>query len=90
MFRSWTDVWLTPEFLSWNIEEYLPAIESPVLLVQGENDPYGTLRQVEAVVKKVKGPARSLVLPGCGHSPHSELPEEVLEAAVRFIRRALR
>jgi pimeloyl-ACP methyl ester carboxylesterase len=89
MFRTWTDVWLRPEFQQWNIEEYLPGIESPVLVVQGEDDEYGTVRQVDAVVNQVSGPAESLVLSRCGHSPHSEQPEEVLEAAGRFIRRTL-
>jgi pimeloyl-ACP methyl ester carboxylesterase len=89
MFRSWTEVWLRPEFREWNIQESLPAIEAPVLVVQGETDEYGTLRQVEAVVTGVKGPAESLVLPGCGHSPHSERPREVLEAATGFLRGVL-
>lgn len=89
MFRTWTDVWLRPEFLEWNIEEYLPAIACPVLVVQGEADQYGTVRQVETVVTRIGGRAESLLLPGCGHSPHSERPEEVFEAATRFIRQAL-
>jgi pimeloyl-ACP methyl ester carboxylesterase len=89
MFKSWTEVWLKPEFRQWNIEEYLPAIESPVLVVQGDKDAYGTLRQVDAIVRQVKGPARSLVLPGCGHSPHSERGDEVLGAAARFVREVL-
>jgi pimeloyl-ACP methyl ester carboxylesterase len=89
MFRTWTDVWLRPEFMQWNIEEYLPAIASPVLVVQGEEDQYGTLKQVDAVLTQVSGPARSLVLEGCGHSPHSDRPDEVLEAAGRFVRQAL-
>jgi pimeloyl-ACP methyl ester carboxylesterase len=89
MFRTWTDVWLTPEFRQWNIEEYLPAIESSVLVVQGEDDEYGTARQVEAVVTQVSGPAESLVLARCGHSPHSDQQDEVLEVAGRFIRRTL-
>ena len=89
MFRTWTDVWLRPEFREWNIEEYLPGIESPVLVVQGEEDEYGTVRQVDAVVNQVCGPAESLVLSRCGHSPHSDRPEEVLDAAGRFVRRTL-
>jgi pimeloyl-ACP methyl ester carboxylesterase len=89
MFRGWSDVWLSPEFREWNIEEYLPAIECPVLVVQGEDDQYGTLRQVDAIVTKVRGTAESLILPHCGHSPHSERPDEVLEAASRFIQRAV-
>ncbi len=89
MFRTWTNVWLRPEFRQWNIEEYLPAIQSPVLVVQGEDDEYGTLRQVDAVVTQVGGPAKTLALAHCGHSPHSERPDEVLEAASRFIRQVL-
>ena len=89
MFRSWTDVWLRPEFARWNIEEYLPSVECPVLVVQGEGDEYGTLAQVDAVLTKVKGPAESRVLPRCGHSPHSDRPSEVLEAASGFLRQVL-
>jgi pimeloyl-ACP methyl ester carboxylesterase len=89
MFRTWTDVWLRPEFRRWNIEEYLPAIESPVLVVQGEDDEYGTVRQVDAVVTQVCGPAKSLVLAHCGHSPHSERLDEVLKTAGRFVRQTL-
>ncbi len=89
MFRTWTDVWLRPEFLRWNIEEYLPSIKSPVLVVQGEDDDYGTLAQVEAILTRVGGPAESLVLPRCGHSPHSDRPHEVLESVTRFLRQAL-
>ncbi len=89
MFRSWTEVWLAPEFRRWNIEEYLPSIDAPVLVIQGQDDDYGTLRQVEAVLKGVKGTAESLVLARCGHSPHADQPEKVLEGSSQFIRRGL-
>lgn len=89
MFRTWTDVWLRPEFRQWNIEEYLPAVTSPVLVVQGEEDQYGTLRQVDAILTQVSGPAESLVLARCGHSPHSEHPDEVLEVVGQFVRQTL-
>jgi pimeloyl-ACP methyl ester carboxylesterase len=85
MFESWCDVWLRPEFAEWNIEEYLPRITDPVLIIQGENDVYGTVKQVEAIVSQVRGPATTLVLPNCGHSPHSERLEEVLAAVTRFV-----
>ena len=90
MFASWTNVWLSPEFPRWNIEELLPAIHSPLLVIQGENDEYGTRKQVDAVLTQVAGPAESVVLPDCGHSPHSERPAEVLDASGRFLVRALR
>jgi pimeloyl-ACP methyl ester carboxylesterase len=89
MFRGWSDVWLSSEFRQWNIEEYLPAVTCPVLVVQGEDDHYGTLKQVDAVVAQVGGKAESLILPHCGHAPHSERPDEVLEATGGFIRKTL-
>jgi pimeloyl-ACP methyl ester carboxylesterase len=89
MFRTWTDVWLRPEFRQWNIEEYLPAIECPVLVVQGQDDEYGTLEQVAAVMTRVNGPAESLLLEHCAHSPHSERPDEVFEAAARFVKKTV-
>lgn len=87
MFRGWSDVWLSPEFRDWNIEEYLPALNCPVLVVQGEDDQYGTLKQVNAIVKQVGGPVESLILPRCGHAPHAERQDEILGAAARFIRK---
>jgi pimeloyl-ACP methyl ester carboxylesterase len=87
MFRTWADVWLRPEFAAWNIEEALPKVTAPVLVIQGEQDEYGTLRQVEAVTSGVSGPAESLVLPGAGHSPHRDRPDEVLAAAAGFVER---
>lgn len=86
LFRAWAEIWLRPGFRGWNIEEYLPSVTCPVLVIQGEDDPYGTLRQVDAVVSQVRGTIRPLVLPKCGHSPHSERPEDVLAAAAGFIK----
>lgn len=85
-FRGWNNVWLDPSFRSWNIEEYLPGVSVPVLVVQGEQDEYGTLLQVRAVEEGCRGPVRSLVLHGCGHSPHRDRPERVLEAVTSFVR----
>ncbi len=89
MFRSWTGVWLDPEFRGWNIEAYLPGVVDPVLVVQGERDEYGTLSQVDAIMARVRGPVTSLVLPDGGHAPHRDQPERVLAAVTRFIRDTL-
>ena len=83
-FRGWNDIWLHPDFRRWNIEEYLPGIRCPVLLVQGEDDQYGTVAQVEAISRRVSGPVEILMLPDCSHSPHQEQKDATLEALVRF------
>lgn len=85
-FRGWNEVWLDPEFRVWNIEEYLPRIAVPVLVIQGEDDEYGTPAQVEAIQRQAGGPVETLLLPDCGHSPHRDQPERTLAAMVEFVR----
>jgi len=84
-FWGWNDSWLDPDFLAWNIEEFLPGVAVPTLVIQGEDDAYGTLKQVDAIVAQVSGPVEKFVIPNCGHSPHSEMPDEVLDAMAAFI-----
>jgi pimeloyl-ACP methyl ester carboxylesterase len=84
MFRGWNDIWLEPQFREWNIEEYLEAITCPTLVIQGENDEYGTVAHVEAIQRRVPG-AQALILPGCGHSPHRDQPTPTLEAICKFV-----
>ena len=86
-FYLWNDAWLDPAFERWNIEEYLPRIACPVLAIQGENDEYGTMAQLDAIRRQVKGPCELVKLKDCGHSPHREKPEEVLKAVVDFLSR---
>jgi pimeloyl-ACP methyl ester carboxylesterase len=83
-FRGWCDVWLDPAFRDWSLEESLPAITAPALVVQGRDDPYGTLAQVEAIERGSGGRVETLVVPG-GHDPHLGHPQEVQDAIVRFI-----
>jgi pimeloyl-ACP methyl ester carboxylesterase len=84
-FRAWNDVWLDPAFRSWNIESSLPGIECPTLLIQGRDDEYGTLAQLDVIERGVTGPVSRLVLDDCGHSPHLAQLAPVLEATARFI-----
>jgi pimeloyl-ACP methyl ester carboxylesterase len=84
-FQGWNRAWLDPAFRSWNLEEFLPGIRVPVLLVQGEDDEYGTLRQIDAIEARCGGPIRRLVLPDCGHAPHRDKPERTLTALTRFV-----
>jgi len=85
LFFAWADTWLSERFASWNIEDCLPRITSPVLAVQGEGDEYGTARQVEAIVDGVSGPVRSLILPDCGHAPHRHAEDRLLPAVADFV-----
>ena len=89
-FHLWADAWLDPAFPRWNIEEYLPRIQCPLLAIQGEDDEYGTMAQLDAIARRAGGPCELLKLPGCGHSPHKDQPEEVLKAISNFISKILK
>lgn len=84
-FWGWNRAWLDPEFRAWNIEEYLPRIRVPVLVIQGQDDEFGTERQVEAIERGVVGLVRTVMLSSCGHSPHRIMPQRTLNAASAFI-----
>lgn len=84
-FHAWNDIWLDPGFRDWNIEGFLPGIDCPTLLVQGLDDEYGTLSQLDAIERGVNGRVQRLLLDNCGHSPHLAQPARVLEATARFI-----
>jgi pimeloyl-ACP methyl ester carboxylesterase len=86
-FYGWNDVWLAPAFRAWNIEEYLPRISCPVLVLQGEDEEYGTSAQVKAIATQVSGPVETELLPGCGHSPHRDCRERVLDRIAAFLDR---
>ncbi len=83
-FRGWADAWLSPGFRDWNVEAALDGILAPVLVVQGREDQYGTLAQVEAVQDRVSG-AVAVILEGCRHVPHLERQELVVEAVINFM-----
>jgi pimeloyl-ACP methyl ester carboxylesterase len=85
---AWIDTWLSPEFRSWNIERYLPDIRCPVLVTQGERDEFGTVEQVNAIVRGVGALAKPLMIPDIGHTPHRDAREAVLEAASAFVAAA--
>jgi pimeloyl-ACP methyl ester carboxylesterase len=88
-FYGWADSWLDPAFRAWNLEEFLPGITVPTLIIQGEDDEYGTLEQVERVSRQLSGPVERTILANCGHSPHRDQPEATLGAMSKFIRRLL-
>ena len=89
-FRGWNDIWLHPDFLRWNIEACLAGVRCPVLLIQGEDDQYGTVAQVEAIARQVSGPVETLMLPDCAHSPHQSVQKDATVAAITaFVRKLI-
>lgn len=84
-FWGWNDIWLHPDFRSWNIEPLLPRIAIPILAIQGLDDEYGTLEQIRRIAHGARD-ALLIELPACGHSPHRDQPEAVLGALCRFLK----
>ena len=86
VFRRWNDIWLDPRFRAWNVEAEMRALRCPVLAVQGEDDEYGTMAQIERLA--AIAPQVSLVrLPECRHSAHRDQPDLLTAAVVDFVRR---
>jgi len=88
-FRSWSEPWLDPEFRKWDITEELSYIRVPVLIVQGEHDQYGTLRQIEVAKDECYSPVETAVLPDVRHAPHREAPDLTLRTVATFANRLL-
>ena len=85
VFRVWTETWLSVDFRNWNIETFLPGIKCPCLIIQGDNDKYGSNKQVESIINGVSGITEKLIVPGAGHSPHKESRDLTLSKSKEFI-----
>jgi pimeloyl-ACP methyl ester carboxylesterase len=88
-FYGWNGAWLDPKFRDWDISEYLAYIRVPVAILQGVDDRYGTMRQVEIAREECYCPVDVTIIPGAGHSPHREAPEATLDAISEFAGRIL-
>ncbi len=84
-FWGWNDVWLNSDFRAWNIQEYLPRVSCPVLAIQGEEDEYGTMDQIERIRRAIPA-VEILKLKNCGHSPHRDQPEAVIQRVTQFVK----
>jgi pimeloyl-ACP methyl ester carboxylesterase len=89
-FYTWCGPWLDPEFRKWDLTDALAHIRVPILIVQGENDQYGTVRQVEVAQQECYCPVEVALLPDTRHAPHREAPEATLRAIADFANRLLR
>ncbi len=83
-FFGWNDAWLNPAFRDWSIESTLPSITCPLLAIQGEQDEYGTLRQITGIHELLPHTI-TVALPDCGHSPHRDQPETLINTVAQFI-----
>jgi pimeloyl-ACP methyl ester carboxylesterase len=86
-FHSWSGPWLDPAFRKWEITEELAYIRVPILIIQGADDQYGTLRQIEVAKEECYCPVETVILPGTRHIPHREAPDATIGAIVDFTRR---
>jgi pimeloyl-ACP methyl ester carboxylesterase len=89
-FYGWNDAWLDPAFRNWDISEYLAYIRVPVAILQGVNDEYGTMRQIEIAQEECYCPVDVTEIPGAGHQPHREAPGATLDAVEEFANAVLR
>jgi pimeloyl-ACP methyl ester carboxylesterase len=87
--RGWTDVWMTNDFRTWDLQEDLAYIRVPILIIQGEEDHYGTVRQIEIAREECYCPVETLLLPNIKHVPHREAPDTTLQAVAEFAHRLL-
>ena len=87
-FWGWNDVWLDPTFRAWNIEPLLPRITCPVLAIQGIDDEYGTMAQIDRIADALPH-AQRVKLEACGHSPHRDRSEAVIAAVRKFMAETL-
>lgn len=86
-FYGWNDIWLHPEFRSWNIEESVRKIRVPVLAIQGLDDEYGTMAQIDAIASDAQtARVDTLCLAHCGHAPHRDRPDLTLPAIAAFVK----
>jgi pimeloyl-ACP methyl ester carboxylesterase len=89
-FKGWNDAWLDPAFRQWDITDVLAYIRVPILIVQGEDDQYGTVRQIEVAREECYCPVDVALLPRTRHAPHREVPEATLAAVAGFANRLLK
>ncbi len=90
LFEDWTKVWLSPEFRAWNIEGSLKGVACPTLVVQGEDDEYGTRTQADAIGAALGERCRTLMLANCRHTPHIDQRPAVERAMAEWVASAIR
>jgi pimeloyl-ACP methyl ester carboxylesterase len=85
VFDAWLDTWLSKNFRNWNIDHYLKGITCPILAIQGEDDEYGSIKQLESIKNNSSGYTEILLIPNCKHIPHKQAKEIVKEKVISFL-----
>lgn len=85
LFWNWAGTWLSPAFDAWDIRQQMPGVHCPVLALQGVDDEYGTIAQIEAIEAGCSGPVTRALIPDCGHDPHLQNPAATMQAIARWI-----
>ena len=86
-FHGWNRAWLDNDFQDWNIEDYAEKVTVPVTVLQGVDDQYGTIAQVDCAAARMKGPVETHLMADCGHSPHREQGPRTVELTAGFVTR---
>lgn len=86
-FRSWADSWMNPDFANWNVADCIDYLRVPVLAIQGRDDQYGTLAQIEEIESRSYAPVDVVILDDCRHAPHQEQADRTFAAVTEFVSR---
>jgi pimeloyl-ACP methyl ester carboxylesterase len=89
-FHNWCDPWLDPRFRGLDLTDALAHIRVPILIVQGEQDQYGTVRQIEVAQEECYCPVEVALLQQARHAPYREASDETLRVITGFTNRLLR
>ena len=88
-FFGWADVWLDPEFPNWDIRDRIPRITAPMLLIQGVDDQFGTLAQLDEIERLSQAPVTRVHLEDCRHAPFVQKPDETVAVVAEFVNVAV-
>jgi len=87
VLNAWTGVWLSPDFAQWNLAYCIKEVTSPVLIIHGENDEYGSNAFPDYIEDNVASVTTKNILKECGHMPHNEKTNEVVDSIISFINK---
>jgi pimeloyl-ACP methyl ester carboxylesterase len=82
---AWIKVWLSPEFADWSLDPDLGRVDCPVLAIHGDKDEFGSEEFPRRIASGVSGPSQMILLQNCGHVPHRERPQEILQLISTFL-----